>query len=142
MKKVFLIILPALMSSLLLTACGKTQPDQAIEQPLQNDTEVYVMETEKTSDPFAPSLQLDTTTKTFVFRYSVLSSYLPSGQYEIADGILTAKTEDGQYKYVFEVVDDSTLKFLSNSSSSVVPIDEKIEIKTEDGACFIKKEDR
>ncbi len=132
------IILFVLITCLFCSSCGSTQSDE--REPETEVTKIYLMETEEVDGRFAPYLQLNTATKSFFFSYSILSSYLPHGQYDIADGILTAKTEDRKYIYVFDVVDENTLKFITDSSSEVEPIDEKIDVRIEDGACFIQKE--
>jgi len=54
----------------------------------------------------------------FTFTYSLLSSYYAIGSYEIDDGNLILKTDDGEYKYVFKIK-DNTLIFNAKESSEI-----------------------
>jgi len=47
-----------------------------------------------------------------------LSSYLNTGTIEL-DGKITATTDDGKYTYIFEVVDNDTIRFVQNGSSDI-----------------------
>lgn len=53
---------------------------------------------------------------TFIFNYSLLSSYLPTGTYSYKNGILTLSTQDGQTEYRFEI-GKGKLTFLADKSS-------------------------
>ncbi|MDO4270906.1 MAG: hypothetical protein Q4C72_08300 [Eubacteriales bacterium] len=69
-----------------------------------------VVETE--SDfPWRPSLQLDAEQGTFIFNFDTLSSDLCVGSYTVKNGVLTCKTDDGLYQYLFERTGESTLAF-------------------------------
>ena len=48
----------------------------------------------------------------------MLSSYYAIGSYEIDDGSLILKTDDGKYKYVFKI-EDNTLIFNEKESSEI-----------------------
>lgn len=89
---------------------------------------------------FLPSLILETD-NTFAFSYDPLSSYYPYGTYEVKDGILTATTQDGLYQYVFEVIDENTLKFRQDGSAEVNLTDERIGVEVSDQVEFVKGED-
>lgn len=82
----------------------------------------------------------------FTFSYSFLSSYLGVGKYFLSDKMLLLFTDDGKYKYVFNVIDDSSLAFDSAASSEIpkyryggadtVPV-----TPVSDGAVFVKDDD-
>ena len=59
----------------------------------------------ESKDSMKPSLVL-LENGTFQFTFSVFSSYIGIGTYEIQDGTLTLQTDDGQFTYVFAMVDD------------------------------------
>lgn len=52
-------------------------------------------------DPIAPQFTLSPHTNRFQFTYSAFSSYLPHGTYDLTDGTLTMRTDDGKNVYVF-----------------------------------------
>jgi len=54
----------------------------------------------------------------FTFTYSLLSSYYAIGSYEIDDGNLILKTDDGENKYVFKIK-GTTLIFNAKESSEI-----------------------
>ena len=53
---------------------------------------------------------------TFSFRSSILSSYYAHGKFTIEDDILTCKTDDGLYTYVFKQVSEGYVFDASKSS--------------------------
>jgi hypothetical protein len=55
----------------------------------------------------------------FMITFSPISSYIGHGTYTIENDRLTLKTEDGDFTYVFDMVDD-TLVFDAGASSSMV----------------------
>ena len=75
----------------------------------------------------------------FVFSYDVLSSYIPMGTYETVDGELVATDKEKGSRYVFEVVDENTLKFIKEKSADVSLIEENMGIAITDGALFERK---
>ena len=54
----------------------------------------------------------------FSFTFSFISSYFGYGKYEIEGGRLTLRTEDGNFVYVFDMIDD-TLVFDAEASSEM-----------------------
>ncbi len=75
---------------------------------------------EKTDDftSFYPVLSLDYLNNSFTFSVSPLSSYLSIGEFEFDGNILTCKTSDNAYTYVFEK-QGNNLYFNSKKSSKV-----------------------
>lgn len=69
------------------------------------------------------------------FTYDLLSSYFPVGVYTIEENVLTMVTNDGLYKYVFEI-DGTTLIFKKDKSSKVKLTDDRMGIKIADNAVF------
>ncbi len=63
-----------------------------------------------------PTVTLHRTDKTFTFSYDPLSSYLSVGTYALNDDVLTLRTDDGLYTYVF-YYDNDTLAFVPDASS-------------------------
>lgn len=64
-----------------------------------------------------PFVSLEKNNK-FTFSYSVLSSYIAVGSYEVDDCNLLLKTDDEEYMYVFKIRDD-TLVFDAIESSEI-----------------------
>ncbi len=81
-------------------------------------SQVYYYEKTDSYGGFYPVLSLDYLNNSFTFSVSPLSSYLSIGKFELKDDILTCKTNDGAYTYVFKKQDDS-LYFDSQKSSNV-----------------------
>lgn len=55
----------------------------------------------------------------FSFMFSMISSYIGIGTYEIKDDRLTLHTDDGKFVYVFDIVED-TIVFDAEASSELV----------------------
>ncbi len=71
------------------------------------------------ADCMAPTVLLSETDDTFQFTYSVLSSYIAYGKYELTGKTLTLQTNDGKYTYVFRVKGDSFV--FDAAASSEIP---------------------
>ena len=69
------------------------------------------------------------------FTYDFLSSYLPIGTYKIENNILTMTTNDGKYKYVFQINKDKLI-FKRNKSSEINLKNDRLGIKITDNAIF------
>lgn len=67
-------------------------------------------------DYMAPTILLSETDGTFQFTYSVFSSYIAYGKYELNSKALTLRTDDGKYIYVFRVKGNSFVFDASKSS--------------------------
>lgn len=103
----------------------------------RSTSKVYYLQTED-DIPMVPNLTLFDQGE-FGFSYDVLSSYYPSGTYEIVGDLLTAVTADGKNQYVFRVEEDR-LVFVQETSSDISLTDERIGVPIEDGAVFAMEE--
>jgi hypothetical protein len=88
---------------------------------------------QESEEPIKPVVLLEDNNK-FSFPYSLLSSYIAMGSYEIDGDGLLLQTDDGQYKYVFKIK-DNTLIFNAKDSSEIPPFD-----NVPDGATFKREE--
>lgn len=111
MKKSVSLILFLIVLAYVLVGCSKSS--QTTVQYVSVGT--YLMQ--ESEEPVKPSLLLEDT-KRFTFNYSALSSYIAIGTYEIFNGNLILKTDDGKYKYVFEIKDTSLI-FKAKESSEI-----------------------
>lgn len=111
MKKIIAVILFLLVLTFTLPGCINSKTE---EQHISVGT--YVME-ESEEPVLKPRISLKDDNK-FNFSYSPLSSYLCMGSYEVDNGFLILKTDDGNYKYVFEIK-DKTLVFIATESSDI-----------------------
>jgi len=134
MKKVLSLVL-SICICMGITACN--QPDAEISSA-EVTTQIYALE--KGDKAISPELTLSSD-GTFGFPYDVLSSYYPIGTYEEADDILTATTDDGRYHYIFERVDEKTLKFVAEQSSDVSLTDPNLGVEIADGDSFVLQEE-
>lgn len=67
-------------------------------------------------DPIAPRFTLSPNTNQFQFSFSAYSSYLPYGTYNLTDGTLTLRTDDGEKVYVFHQSEDGFVFDAAQSS--------------------------
>ncbi len=93
------------------TGCGKNTVTGAINVSVGK----YIML--ESEEPLKPSVVLDENNM-FMFTYSMLSSYVPTGSYEVADGKLILNTNDGKYKYVFKIKSNELI-FDAKESSEI-----------------------
>lgn len=136
MKKfiLFIIMLSVLTGCINNTSQIVLETNTSIES-VQNNTKIYVLNGNK--GEFLPEIVLNTIDNTFSFSYDVLSSYLSIGAYKESQDRLELITDDGEYHYVFDIVDKSTLKFNKDESSNVTLIDNRMGIELSNGAEFI-----
>lgn len=108
--------------------------------PLGNNLQrIYVYRDSPEPEFMSPSITLDEVSKRFQFTYSVLSSYIPTGYYEIKDEELILTTSDCEYEYVFDITDEGYV--FNEEKSSKIPkyryeADGKPESPVPDGALF------
>ena len=80
---------------------------------------------------------------TFQFRWSLLDNYYAVGRYVLTDTTLTLISDNGKYKYIFDVVDDTFV--FNESESSRIPryrvkgVDSELFSPIPDKAVFTKK---
>lgn len=67
----------------------------------------------------SPSIHLSQEDDTCQFTYSLLSSYLGVGRYELIDAVLTIRTDDGQNVWIFAVTEEGFV--FDEASSSRIP---------------------
>ncbi len=91
------------LERILITAAGKRR--------------VYAYE-ESVEQISKPYLSLDKETKKFQFFWSMFSSYIAQGTYEVKDRELICKTEDGNNVYTFEILEEG-YKFIESKSSKI-----------------------
>lgn len=135
----FAIMILSFSTAGILAGCSNSNLIQTEKQTnevesLTESTRIYVMKTDKDA-VMIPNIQLNEKDKTFILEYDLFSSVLISGIYEIKDGILSAKSDNGN-NYLFEVVDEDTLKFIQDGSAEIKLIDDKSGIPVSDGAEF------
>ena len=131
MKRIWVILI--LMIALFLTACNSKNEKITVKDG------TYVLEQTDTGNTLLPYVNISDNNITFT--YDCLSSYLPHGTYTIEDDILTMRTDDKQYTYVFQI-DGDKLIFQKNNSSEVNLIDTRFGISLTDNAIFKLKENK
>lgn len=67
----------------------------------------------------APKITFDLNSNRFTFTYDLLSSSENTGTIEIKNGKVIATTDNQQDTYIFEIVDNDTLRFVQKGSSEV-----------------------
>lgn len=139
-KPAFWALVAAVLACIIVPVCFMTQKKNAENvADMEQTAGEYLMAVPDSEERVAvPWLRLDAEGG-FTFMYSVLSSYLPYGSYEIKGNILTADTEDGLYHYQFTVTDSGSLVFDAAKSSEIPwTWDERLEVPLTDGAEFVK----
>jgi predicted small secreted protein len=111
MRKIIFAKFLLLVLALVIVGCSNT-PETA-DQYIPSGN--YIMQ--ESEEPSKPTVSLKDGNR-FTFTYSLLSSYYAVGSYEIDDGNLILKTDDGEYKYVFKIK-DNTLIFNAKESSEI-----------------------
>lgn len=84
-----------------------------------------------------PALTLDAEAGTFLFAYDGFSSYLPAGAYTQDGAVLSCRTDDGRYTYLFRVVNETTLAFIAEGSADMTLIDERSGAPVVEGSVFL-----
>lgn len=111
MKKLLSIMLLLLVLAWVLAGCSSTLKMAVQNIPVGN----YIMQ--EAEEPAKPIVLLKDGYR-FTFNYSMLSSYYAIGSYEIDDGNLILRTDDGENKYVFKIK-DNILVFNEKESSEI-----------------------
>ena len=76
----------------------------------------YEESVEKMSKPY---LSIDKENRKFQFFWSVFSSYIAQGTYEVKDNEIICKTDDGNNVYTFEILEGEGYKFIESKSSRI-----------------------
>ena len=113
------------MVSILLSGCGNEK------NPISAGT--YTMQ-QTPGKAFAPAVTLNLHDNSFSFTYDPLLSYFPNGTFTVSDGKVRAVTDDGKFTYLFEIVDNTTLRFVQNGSAQTITASG--ELAVHDGATF------
>ena len=128
-RKVYLYL--ALILLVVLYGCGeRTHPG----------TGTYVLDKPNINDNggiMIPYIEINSDDNTFYFFFDMASSNAYVGNYEWKNNQLVLKTFEGEYTYVFDVVDQYKLSFKEKSSDSVKLIDKNMGIQIEDGDLFV-----
>ena len=66
-----------------------------------------------------PYLMLDKENKEFQFFWSMFSSYIAQGTYEVEVNEIICKTDDGNNVYTFEILEGEGYKFIESKSSKI-----------------------
>ena len=85
---------------------------------LTNNTYTYTYE-ESVEEMSKPYLTLDKEDQKFQFFWSMFSSYIAQGTYEVKDNEIICKTDDVNNVYTFEILDDGGYRFIENKSSII-----------------------
>ena len=79
---------------------------------------IYTYE-ESVEEMSKPYLMLDKENREFQFFWSMFSSYIAQGTYEIKDNEIICKTDDGNNVYTFEILEGEGYKFIESKSSRI-----------------------
>ena len=79
---------------------------------------IYTYE-ESVEEMSKPYLSLDKENREFQFFWSMFSSYIAQGTYEVKDNEIICKTDDGNNIYTFEILEGEGYKFIENKSSRI-----------------------
>jgi len=79
---------------------------------------IYTYE-ESVEEMSKPYLMLDKENREFQFFWSMFSSYIAQGTYEVEDDEIICKTDDGKNVYTFEILEGEGYKFIENKSSII-----------------------
>ena len=79
---------------------------------------IYTYE-ESVEEMSKPYLSLDKENRKFQFFWSMFSSYIAQGTYEVKDNEIICKTDDGNNVYTFEILEGEGYKFIESKSSRI-----------------------
>ena len=79
---------------------------------------IYTYE-ESVEEMSKPYLMLDKENREFQFFWSMFSSYIAQGTYEVKDNEIICKTDDGNNVYTFEILEGEGYKFIESKSSQI-----------------------
>ena len=79
---------------------------------------IYTYE-ESVEEMSKPYLSLNKENRKFQFFWSMFSSYIAQGTYEVKDNEIICKTDDGNNVYTFEILEGEGYKFIESKSSRI-----------------------
>ena len=79
---------------------------------------IYTYE-ESVEEMSKPYLSLDKENRKFQFFWSMFSSYIAQGTYEVKDNEIICKTDDENNVYTFEILEGEGYKFIESKSSKI-----------------------
>lgn len=123
-KKIFVSIIVVLLILIILYSTNNTTT-------IKDGT--YILSETEANNIMAPRVHISQ--EDIYFSYDLLSSYLVVGAYTIEKDILTMRTRDNQYKYVFQIKDDQLI-FKADESSEVKLIDNRLGVKITNDSAF------
>ena len=105
-----------------------------------DNTRIYTYE-ESVEEMSKPYLMLDKENRKFQFFWSMFSSYIAQGTYEVKDNDIICKTDDGNNVYTFEILEGEGYKFIEGKSSKIPKYKYSSDVKESfapvvDGAIF------
>ena len=92
-----------------------------LERILENVADkirIYTYE-ESVEQMSKPYLSLDKENRKFQFFWSMFSSYIAQGTYDVKDNEIICKTDDGNNVYTFEILEGDGYKFIESKSSRI-----------------------
>lgn len=89
------------------------------EEALKTEMGFYIMEADADTT-VTPAIELDGTDGTFMFLNDVLLSVNTQGTFEVKDGVVTAKSDDGKKTYLFRIEGEDSLRFMQDGSSKIM----------------------
>ncbi len=99
-KPAFRLVAIAITACIIMAVCFLTDPASDSDADILQEPYITFYYPDSV-DPMTPTIMLSTETKNFQFIYSVLSSYIAIGTYELDNDTLTLRTGDGKYTYIF-----------------------------------------
>lgn len=130
-----LLALCLICTGLFFTGCAVADKEPQMGD-FSDKTLHYVMDISTEKDIYLPSLDIDKNNQTFSITNDVLSSTIIGGTYKAEDNMFIAETYDKQKVYQFEIIDNDTLKFVQEKSSTFELTDEAIGVAIVDGSIF------
>lgn len=124
MKKILIGLITVLLFIIILFS---------INNPTTIKDGTYILSETEANNVMTPRVHISQ--EDIYFSYDLLSSYLVIGEYTIEKDILTMRTRDHQYKYVFKIKDDQLI-FKADESSEVKLIDNRLGVKITNNSAF------
>ena len=85
---------------------------------------------------FVPTLTFYDEERTFSFYFDQLSNDILEGNFDTVDNTIVANTYDDKFHYTFEIMDETSLKFIAEKSSIITLTNKSIGYQVEDQTVF------